>query len=115
MLVSQSHPPGIELYSYANRFLLFWLKNMPIDHVSENTIKLSADNNGNRSTILGYNGAHFCNMIKKIKIAEFVMAIIIINSVFSELRRSLEMIASDHFVRQQFQTANEILQVTSLT
>ena len=38
MLVSPANPLGIEPYSYANVFLLFSLKNMLIDHVSENTL-----------------------------------------------------------------------------
>ena len=40
MLVSETNPPGIELYSYAN-VVLFWLKNMLIDHVSENTLYIA--------------------------------------------------------------------------
>ena len=35
MLVFPSNRPGIELCSYV---LLFWMKNMLIDHVSENTL-----------------------------------------------------------------------------
>ena len=38
MLVSQTNPPGIELYFYVKYFLLLWLKNMLTDHVSENTL-----------------------------------------------------------------------------
>ena len=41
ILVCPINPPGIELYSYANVFLFpffFLLKNMFIDHVSENTL-----------------------------------------------------------------------------
>ena len=38
MLVSPTNPPGIELYSYAEFFLWFWLKNKLKDHVSENTL-----------------------------------------------------------------------------
>ena len=38
MLVSPTNPAGIELYSYANAFFCFLLKNMLIDHVSENTL-----------------------------------------------------------------------------
>jgi len=38
MLVSPTNPLGIELYSYANVFFCFALKNMLIDNVSENTI-----------------------------------------------------------------------------
>lgn len=32
------NPPGNELHSYANRFLLIWLKNMLIAYMSENTL-----------------------------------------------------------------------------
>ena len=35
MLVPRSNPPGIESYYYANVYLLFSLKNMAVDHVSE--------------------------------------------------------------------------------
>ena len=38
MMLSLAKPPGIELYSYANAFFCFGLKNMLIDHVSENTL-----------------------------------------------------------------------------
>ena len=38
MLVSPTSLLGIELYSYANGFCCFALKNMVIDHVSENTL-----------------------------------------------------------------------------
>ena len=38
MFVSPTKPPGIELYSYANVFFSVWLKNMFIDHASENTL-----------------------------------------------------------------------------
>ena len=38
MLVSQTNPPGIELYFSVKYFLLLWLKNMLTDHVSENTL-----------------------------------------------------------------------------
>ena len=41
MLVSQTNPPGIEY----KRFLLFWLKNILIDHVSENTLCKSVEQN----------------------------------------------------------------------
>jgi len=38
MLVSQTNPPGIELYSYANVFFCFLLKHMLIDQVSGNAL-----------------------------------------------------------------------------
>ena len=38
MLVSPTNPQGIELHSYAEFFLCFWLKNMLSDHVGENTL-----------------------------------------------------------------------------
>ena len=37
-LVSPPTPPGIELGSYANACLSFWLKSTLIDYVSENTL-----------------------------------------------------------------------------
>ena len=41
MLVSPTNPAGIELYSHANTFFpLLWLKNVLIDHLSENTLYL---------------------------------------------------------------------------
>ena len=36
MLVSQTNPPGIDLYFYANVFLCFSLKSTEPDHLSEN-------------------------------------------------------------------------------
>ena len=39
ILVSPTNPSGIELYSYENIFSFFWLKNVLIDHVSENALK----------------------------------------------------------------------------
>ena len=41
MLLSPTNPPGIQLYSYANA-LLFWLKNILFDHMSENAPVLKA-------------------------------------------------------------------------
>ena len=41
MLVPRPNPPGIQLYYYANVFFLFSLKNMAVDHVSENQQLLS--------------------------------------------------------------------------
>ena len=38
MLVSPINPRGIELYFLCKRFLLLWLRNTLIDHVSENTL-----------------------------------------------------------------------------
>lgn len=38
ILLSQTNPPRIELYSYANVFFCFAWKIMPIDHASESTL-----------------------------------------------------------------------------
>jgi len=39
ILVSPTNPSGIELFFLCIRVLLFWLKNVLIDHVSENALK----------------------------------------------------------------------------
>ena len=56
MMVSPTNPPGIELYSYANVFFCFWLKNMLIDHVIEHwsrewkhSIAININNNNNNT------------------------------------------------------------------
>ena len=58
MLESSSNPPGIELYCYANFFLLFSLKNIAVDHVSEtqeyNWVRTTTKESMTRSEQLQY-------------------------------------------------------------